>query len=119
MAKKVEIEVVGNASSSKNDGGKKSEEMEEAKLEWLQNARKKFMRKHNTTGGGSWRKIWKIFWVLSEMRGKIVYYNPKKSKNHAKVVQNADKMPSKFKNRPLKTLFEIWNRDLKTLNPKP
>ena len=33
MAKKVEIEVVGNASSSKNDGGKKSEEMEEAKLE--------------------------------------------------------------------------------------
>ena len=27
-----------------------------------------------------WRKIWKVFWVLSEMRGKILYYNPKNLK---------------------------------------
>ena len=31
----------------------------------------------------------------------------KNSKKHAKIVQNANKMPSKFENRPLKTLFEI------------
>ena len=37
----------------------------------------------------------------------------------SKLDENADKMLSKFKNRPLKTLVEIWNRDVKTLNPKP
>ena len=32
------------------------------------------------------------------MRGKKTYYNPKKLKNHAKIVQNADKILSKFEN---------------------
>ena len=42
-----------------------------------------------------------IFRVLSEMRGKKTCYNPKKLKNQTKINQNAPKMPSNFKNRPL------------------
>ena len=49
-----------------------------------------------------------IFRVLSEMRGKILYIDPKISKkNRIEINPNVGKMFSKFENRALKTLFEI------------
>ena len=41
------------------------------------------------------------------MRGKFWYIDPKKLTFFIKMMSSADKMPSKFKNRLLKTLFEI------------
>ena len=56
-----------------------------------------------------------IFRVFSEMRGKFSYYNPFFLKNQAKINQNARKMPSKFKNRPLKTI----SSNLKSVSQNP
>ena len=64
-------------------------------------------------------KFEKYFGYLVRCEGKFCTTTLKNWKNLAKIDQNANKMPSKFQNRPLKTIFEIWNRDLKTLNPKP
>ena len=75
------------------------------------------------TQGNVEEKNHKIFFqVLSEMRGKNLYYNPTRSLLVfcSKFHRNPNKMLAKFKNRPLKTLskkFEIgtW----KPLTPNP
>ena len=48
-----------------------------------------------------------VFGYLARCEEKIRTTTLKNSKNHAKIVQNAGQMPSKFENRALKTLFEI------------
>ena len=61
----------------------------------------------------------KIFGYLARCEAKFRTTTLFFKTNRIKINQNAGKMPSKFENRALKTLFEICNRDLKTLNPKP
>ena len=52
-------------------------------------------------------KFEKSFGYLARCEGKVCTTTLKNLTNHAKIVQNANKMPSKFQNRLLKTLFEI------------
>ena len=52
-------------------------------------------------------KFEKYFGYLARCEGKFCATTPKILKNQAKINQNARKMPSKFENRALKTLFEI------------
>ena len=61
--------------------------------DWVQAKVTEHRKKAGRYGG---RKIWKIFWVLSEMRGKILYIAPKISKkssqNQPKCNKNAIKI---------------------------
>ena len=52
-------------------------------------------------------KFEKSVGYLARCEEKFCTTTLQNSKNHAKIDQNAHKMPSKFENRPLKTLFEI------------
>ena len=52
-------------------------------------------------------KFGEYFGYIARCEEDFGIWTLKNLKNQAKIVQNAEKMPSKFENRPLKTIFEI------------